>query len=412
LDEDTKKTDKHRALRYAKKHNVSFSLSNSGVWEDLSFGRVWRLSLETKGAFFTQVLFKKFIIPPRATVHLYSEKAMLGAFTSVNNKEDMTFVTGPLSGDSFTLEYFEPKDALNVGQMELEEVSHSYRDLFKDDSELCQINTQCPQASDKRNQVNSVVALLSRGDLFCTGTMINNNRKDNRALLLTANHCGVAATNWIVLFAYESITCARGGRVDLTKTVAGVRSLSRIASTDFQLGEVLEKVPRNYGGYLAGFNANDVIYPNAYSIHHPEGAPKKITITTRPLEHSNWRMNNGPLTHLLVREWQHGVTEPGSSGGAIFNSRNQVIGQLEGGESTCRRMAGNDLYGKLSWSWELGTPRLRTFLDPVNTGVKELDGMELREETKLFTECELYSQFCSIKSIKQEFQRYCISKKC
>lgn len=411
LQEDIARKEKHLPLRYAKKHNVSLTLTNSGVWEDLSFGRVWRLTIATKGAFFTQVLFKKFVIPPRSTVHLYSEKEMIGAFTTKNNKQDFAFATGPLHGDVFTLEYFEPKEALSVGEIEIEEVSHAYRNLFnKDESEICNVNVKCPQATDKLDQVRSVVALLSRGETFCSGAMINNHKKDGKPLMLTANHCGAASTQWIVLFNYESETCARGGRYDTTKTVAGVKALSKEKQTDFQLTELIEKVPRSYGAYLAGFNTVDTPSPSSWSIHHPSGAPKKISLTTKPLLHSNWRLRpNEPKTHWEVPEWQEGITEPGSSGAVIFNNKKQIIGQLEGGESRCRRMAGRDLYGKLAWSMELGTPKLKTILDPDNTRITELDGMNLRTDETVLSECEQHREFCSLKSLKS--REYC-SRKC
>lgn len=412
FEEDIIRKEKHLPLRYAKKHNVSLNLQNSGTWEDLSFGRVWRLTIVSKGAYFTQVIFKKFLIPPRATLHLYSEKEIKGAFTSENIKDDLVFVTGPLHGDIFTLEYFEPKEALNVGEFEIQEISHAYRDLFnRDDSEICNINVKCNQASDKQDQVRSVVALLSRGDTFCSGAMINNNKKDGRQLLLTANHCGTASNTWIALFNYESETCKRGGRYNTKNTVSGVRSLSKEKQTDFQITEVLEKVPRSYNAYLAGFFAEDTPSPSSWSIHHPSGAPKKISLTTKPLVHNNWRLRpNDPKTHWEVPEWQEGITEPGSSGAVIFNNKKLIVGQLEGGESTCKRMAGKDLYGKLSYSWELGTPKLKTILDPDNLRVKELEGMELRTDEKKLTECEEHLKFCSHQSFNPKFKEYCFNK--
>ena len=43
----------------------------------------------------------------------------------------------------------------------------------------------------------------------------------------------------------------------------------------------------------------------------------------------------------------HGVTEGGSSGSPLFNSKGLIIGTLSGGSSSCELPEGLNLYGKL-----------------------------------------------------------------
>jgi hypothetical protein len=402
-DENKFKGEGPHALRYAKVLPVNISLTNSGTWETVPTGKIWRVGISTDGAYFTQVLFKRYMIPPKASLHIYNSRKTIGAFTTLNNKEDGVFATRPIEGDSFTVEYFEPTEFAGLGEIEIDGVSHAYRNLFgtRDDSERCNINTMCPQASDKKDQTRSVVALLARGDVFCTGAMINNHKKNGKQLMLTANHCGVAANNWIVIFNYESATCARGGRWEKDDTASGVKSLSLAKETDFQITEVVEKIPRRYNAYLTGFNAVDTPSPTSFSIHHPTGAPKKVTITNRPVIHSSWRRRpTDPKTHWEIPLWAEGITEPGSSGAPIFNNKKQITGQLEGGKSRCSRMNGDDSYGKLAWSWTHGstpTNRLREHLDPDNTKQLELDGMELRSADEPRNELAECIGFCTLK---------------
>jgi len=61
---------------------------------------------------------------------LTNKKQYIGAFTSENNKEDGSFATGPLEGDHFILEYFEPKKVIGLGEIEIESVIHAYRPIF------------------------------------------------------------------------------------------------------------------------------------------------------------------------------------------------------------------------------------------------------------------------------------------
>ena len=66
---------------------------------------------------------------------------------------------------------------------------------------------------------------------------------------------------------------------------------------------------------------------------------------------------------LRVR-WQRGVVEPGSSGSALFLSvqaRPYVVGQLQGGSSSCDSPQGLDDYGRFDVSYRSALYR---WLDP------------------------------------------------
>ena len=66
---------------------------------------------------------------------------------------------------------------------------------------------------------------------------------------------------------------------------------------------------------------------------------------------------------LRVR-WQRGVVEPGSSGSALFLSlqaRPYVVGQLQGGSSSCDSPQGLDDYGRFDVSYRSA---LHRWLDP------------------------------------------------
>ena len=90
---------------------------------------------------------------------------------------------------------------------------------------------------------------------------------------------------------------------------------------------------------------------------------------------SHWR-----LTWVATANG-HGVTEGGSSGSPLFNYNNgnsRIVGTLTGGSSYCSAPNSPDIYGKMSYHWDQNTStgniKLKTFLDPNNSGVKILDG--------------------------------------
>lgn len=376
-------------MRFGKAIEVSFSLENSGDWEYLPDGsRIWRLQLTTEGAYSTNLIFKRFRLPVGATLHVISTKdeSFLGAFTALNNKDDLQMATGPLAGDSFVLEYFEPKDAIAQGELELESVVHAYRNLFGVEekngrSGLCNINTICPEGNEWRDQIRGVLALMtSGGQRFCSASMINNHKDAKKQLVLTAAHCGVPSTSWVALFKYESFTCPRGGNRFLNYTAAGFRVIARNPTTDVSLAEIIEPIKASYNVYLNGFNAEDKPCPNSIGIHHPAGDVKKISFSKVPVKNGSWS-GGPPNTHWRVEPWEKGTTEPGSSGSPLFNPQKLIIGQLHGGSASCRNMNGFDVYGKVARSWDMGTTsqtRLKDHLDPENTGKRILTGRNLQ----------------------------------
>ena len=81
----------------------------------------------------------------------------------------------------------------------------------------------------------------------------------------------------------------------------------------------------------------------------------------------------------VATETNHGVTEGGSSGSALFNQDKRIVGTLTGGSSFCTALNSPDYYGKLSYHWDGNNPisegeKLKYFLDPANTGEEILDG--------------------------------------
>lgn len=211
---------------------------------------------------------------------------------------------------------------------------------------------------------------------FCTGAMINNAKGDGRQLILTANHCVFTdLSNSIAGFNYERSACS-SGTVSEPQTAHGMKLLARGSTSDFALFEVVEKIPTSYNVFLSGWDANvpklDLTDTFA-GIHHPSGDVKKISLYNGKLQLTSWSEGPGKAYHVMIPKWTRGVTEPGSSGSPLFNSKGSLIGQLHGGASSCGNPAGSDLYGGFAFSFgENGSgASLKPFLDP-NGVVKNL----------------------------------------
>ena len=378
LQEDDVEMSKEVPYRFGTPFDVNMNLENSGTWEGVEGGRVWRLFIHSANAYSINLLFSRYILPEDAKLFLYDEnmETVLGAFTSENNKSHQTFSTSPTKGETTILEYFEPSHVDFSGEIEISRVVHAYRDIFFssdrgfNDSGSCNNNVNCPDFIDWADEVRSVAMILtSGGSRICTGALVNNTRQDLTPYFLTANHCLGGESNWIFMFEYESEGCSnQDGPTYMT--VQGSTLLDNASTSDFALLELDETPPDSYNIHYAGWSAEDVGPVNPVAIHHPSGDIKKISFDYDTGISDGWNGNDG--SHWRVADWEDGTTEPGSSGSPLFDNNHRIVGQLHGGEASCSYNV-NDYYGKVSTSWSLG---LRDYLDPDNTGLTVLDGID------------------------------------
>ena len=87
--EEDKLAGKDVPFRFGHGFKVSYDLFSSGTWETLSNGdRVWRLAIESLGAYSINIIYDVFFIPRGGEFFVYSEDKsyVIGAFTELNNK--------------------------------------------------------------------------------------------------------------------------------------------------------------------------------------------------------------------------------------------------------------------------------------------------------------------------------------
>ncbi|RKX26205.1 MAG: hypothetical protein DRP47_08585, partial [Candidatus Zixiibacteriota bacterium] len=148
--------------------------------------------------------------------------------------------------------------------------------------------------------------------------------------------------------------------------------------SDFGLLELAEVPPDSYSVYYAGWSRVDEPSEWSVGIHHPSGDIKKISFDNDPSISANYGGSSGG-SHWKVGAWDDGTTEPGSSGSPLFDHNHRVTGQLHGGTASCEQPYSPDYYGKFAKSWDYGatsSSRLKDWLDPDNTSVTVLDGID------------------------------------
>lgn len=385
------------APRFAVPFPTAATPGNSGQWSSSAPGEVtWTLDIEAPGAVSVNLGFTEFFLPGGATLNVYPTNpsglsgTTLGVrpFTAADNAPSGELWTPVVPGNKVTVEVTLPlSEVRNLG-LELGQVGSGYRGfgaILKNlqagaKSGSCNIDVVCPEGAGWQNEISAVGVISTGGSTFCTGFMVNNTANDKKPYFMTANHCGISASNaasLVVYWNYETSTC--GGTPDgvLTDFQTGSTFRSGYSSSDFTLVELGSTPNPAWKVTYAGWDRTGAEATTAVAIHHPNTDEKRISFEFQPTTTTDYLGTTVPGngTHVRVTDWDKGTTEPGSSGSPLFDQNHRVIGQLHGGYAAC----GNDLsdwYGRFSRSWTGGgTPstRLSDWLDPLGTGAMTVD---------------------------------------
>ena len=410
--EDLKNTDfQVSPIRFGYPHDVNLDLFNSGVWQATpDGGRLWSLKIYSPDALSLNLLYDKFWLPDGAKFFIYSEdkKQHIGAFTSENNIGDndiiMGFATGFLFTNSIVLEYYEPKGTEDGGIISISQIISGYRyiyDIVGRENQLrhnntdytCHNDVNCLVGYNYEDEKNAV-AYMVMGMYICTGALLNTTANDNRPVFLSADHCfntSASTTQWIFYWNYEA-PCGSVVNPSFIKSTVGANILARRAESDFMLLNLIENpaMNPNISVYYLGWDRTTTAATRGVGIHHPKGAQKKISITTKSINNYpssiNWKDAYGNTisttpanTHWKV-DFTNGTAEGGSSGSPILNQNRRVIGQLHGGTSGCPPNV-SKYYGRFDVSWNGGgtsSTRLKDWLDPIGANVMALDGKDIK----------------------------------
>jgi V8-like Glu-specific endopeptidase len=342
-----------------------------GTWDVLDNNdKIWRLKVNSNAGSYIMLIFNDFYLPKGTSLYIYSsdKTQLLGAFTSKNNTSQNKFTTTPLKCNSLILEYYKPSWVTEQEHLSIQSIGLITKDFANimnkelGESGDCMINAKCPEYENWCNQRRSVALIIrvlqDGGQIrWCSGSLVTNERRDGKPLLLTAFHCidndpdngsieqseKDEIQNWVFVFNYQSSDCANPTTVpSLMYSISGATYVNSHKKSDYALLQLNQKPPKNYNVFYNGWsNDKDDMTNTGVCIHHPSGDIKKI---------SEWNKK----TSLLVNYWRvkytAGSTEGGSSGSALFNSSGYVVGQLKMGLAACGNNKA-DYFGRFDKSW-------------------------------------------------------------
>lgn len=374
---------------FAKSFDVDISPENSGVWETVGDMKIWRVGIRSAGAYSLNIIFDKAILPTGGSIFIYTpdHQTVRGAFNANNEQVSGMLPIFPVPGDEIVVEYNEPVDARAEAQLHIFKVNHDYKNIIGTrplgTAGSCNMDVLCKDASMMLKEKQAVVQLVIAGTDLCTGTLLNNTRRDKTPYLLTAGHCiqrPLDAQQTVFTFNYESPSCGQNGSINGfgDQTMTGSILRSRSDSLDFALVELEMIPPPAYRPYYAGWDNSKTTPVMTRTIHHPLGDVKKVSVDLDAPGIATYSSTGRvPNSFWWIKKWDTGTTEAGSSGGVLFNESNRVVGTLTGGTATCDKST-DDYFSMFSYQWNYSpvtSRQLKKWLDPDNTGATKVDEM-------------------------------------
>ncbi|MCM2350985.1 MAG: serine protease [Bacteriovoracaceae bacterium] len=360
---------KGEAPRFAVPHKVSIQPS----WEKSKTGYVWSHQVTAPNAVSLNFGFSKFYLPEGAELNIYSadRSQYIRTFTSEDNNAAKELWSSVIMSDDVIIEVSSPAEVVGQVEIELAQVGQGFRTFGQSTLKAgsCNVDVACSESVGWENEVNSVGVISTGGTTFCTGFMVNNTANDRTPYFMTAAHCRInagTAPSLVVYWNYQTSACGGSRDGKMTDFQSGSTHLVSGSKSDFTLVKLHSQPKPEWNVKYAGWDASDRIGTPAVAIHHPNVDEKSISFENDPTVLSSYggATSPGDSTHVKVRDWDLGTTEPGSSGSPLFDDNHRVIGQLHGGGAAC----GNDqpdFYGRLHTSWKSG---LKDHLDAAKTG--------------------------------------------
>ena len=393
-------------FRFGYGFDVNYSLDD-GIWTEENGKRIWRLKVSSKDAYSLNFIFSELALVSGAELYIYSLDGRM-VYGPVTEKQNIPygfdfFMTDLVAGEEVIVSLFEPSSVKEISKLTISKVVHSYVNMFPFDEEKsskveplsCHNDVACFQEWTESAKGVALV-LLSSGQEWCSGSLLNNTNLDYKPFFLSAFHCIdvspyngslstaeiSAACNWSFRFHYKKTTC-NGSVVYNHVTYNYAYFRAAFVDTDFALMELINTNLSNSDVSFLGWDRTGTPPSKGTGIHHPRGSFMRISFDYNSLAPNGQPINwdggvISPInTHWDV-EYDSGTTEGGSSGSPLFDQNYRIVGQLHGGASGCAPV--RKRYGQFHKSWTGGgtnSTRLSNWLDPNNTGLIYLNGTRI-----------------------------------
>lgn len=370
---------------------TSLTPQNSGVLSRNERGAlVWDLSLVAPGAITTQLYFDQFVLPKGGRLFILSPdgKVLKGAYTERNNTELKALAISPVKGDELIIHYEGRSGDEELPLLSLKQVTYGFWDTqsfryqhpafgrynpgepwFSGDWSCAPNVVAFPEMA---KQAHSLVQMMVRGSVVCSGALINNGRQDGTAYILTASHCMNASFRYsgdmnyvkesarqtVFFFNFRSPLAETMVRGIEEQSLSGAEVVAYDEDHDLCLLKItgIDKnpeykksggIPASFMPYYSGWNAE--LTPKGFftNLHHPTASVARYNrCDEEELPYINFSASGKSWkgTHFAILKWSIGTTYGGSSGSPLYDKEGLIIGALTGGQSTCEAPQNDAFY--------------------------------------------------------------------
>lgn len=419
-----------RTITIGKVANILYNEDVLGRWSYSSQAQqyIWHCTFISPNASSLSLRLDDYHLPLGARLFLRSEDGRIrGAYTEAHNNDVRILQFAPLEGRMFTLIYEAPRGAkptkrpFRIGAisqgypqefnrwktLDRDHYGFTNGEPFYDHMQSTLSSLRCAPNivgfSEYSNLGRSVVLMITEGNTLSTGVLINNTKQDATAYILTSAHCinrlydlqdldaikNVVRSS-VFFFGFESPSADLDIRGNQELTLSGAELIAYEPDADMALLKITglpqddqgqRYIPKIYRPYYAGWNLNTSPSAPYIGIHHPVGSTKRMSLSEEQIEITDYSIMSRGIDwenkHWYLSKWSIGTTAAGSSGSPLFDADGHIIGALSGGRSTCTSPV-SDYYWALrqTWSGPSDTQSLSPWLDPDNSGTRQLAGYD------------------------------------
>lgn len=369
--------------RSVEKLNGRWDVTNDGI-------RLWRLTLRSPGAEGIRLHFQDFAVGTgRLWIHdeTNSDTEVFGPYFRKGIWGDGDFWTDYVLSDSIVIE-FEAGAEYRDGDplpFRITEIAHLATEVSaspvatvaskagtKQAAVSCNLDVSC--YADWQQTARGIARMIYEREgssFYCSGTLINTRAGTQVPYFLTADHCindNTQARTLQTFWFYQTPSC--NGTPPDPRNVPRFLGSTYINGVPFERGDGtllrLNEIPN--GATFNGYSSEVVrAGGTATGIHHPSGSHRRISFgQVRDGQRFTGIQADQFIGHFLDGG---GLTQPGSSGSALFLRPGVIVGQLSHGpkldeSELCGRLPFTVNYGRFSTFF----PVIRELLEGAGAG--------------------------------------------
>ena len=344
----------HDRNRFAINIPHSISTSSQGAWVHAGSTSTWTYSTRVPTAISMSFHASRLMLPPSAVLTVIAKGSARATYRAKDISRGGLW-SRPQIGDTLEINIsVNTTDASQV-QLQIDSLQAGYRALGGEiadhphyrqimaaqaasdtTSASCSQNYACNATAANQGPAQATVALLVGDQYQCTGTLLNNTRSDGTPYVLTARHCETgklgggdpSAAGSVVVYWDAVAACGQSLQSIYYDGTTQSGAITVVEQQDAWLIK-LDVPPVANDAFYAGWDASGGTFTGGYSIHHALGNDKQYVswygqALLQQIPASSLQVGYNSTFWGVVN--QLGDVGAGSSGGALFDPNNNVVG--------------------------------------------------------------------------------------